>query len=129
MPGANVITAQGDLDTTEMLNIAKDDVLSWPRLVRRASEYSYPLPVLENMESVVRPFVSKSLEVNNTILGIFNDQLGLPQEMLLKLHPPNELSGCETRIIKNKATASTTRLATGSHTDFGTLVCGSHFSE
>ncbi|KAF8889449.1 hypothetical protein CPB84DRAFT_1785606 [Gymnopilus junonius] len=111
----------GELDTTEVLNIAKDDVLSWPQLVRRTSEHSYPLPVLSQMEHTVRPFVLKSLEVNNAIIDIFNDKLGLRKGKLMEMHLANELSGCEARILRNSATLSTMKLAIGSHTDFGSL--------
>jgi len=121
MPGANIISAEGELDTNELLNIAKDDALAWPQLVRRASNHSYPLPVLARMESTVRPFVLKSLEVNNTIIDIFNDKLGLRKGRLLEMHLAKELSGCEARIIRNGATKNTLKLALGSHTDFGSL--------
>jgi len=73
------------------------------------------------MASTIVPFVRKSLEVNNTILEIFNDKLGLPAGSLLKRHLMEEFSGSEARITKNGPTSNTTKVAIGSHTDFGSL--------
>jgi isopenicillin N synthase-like dioxygenase len=77
------------------------------------------------MDSAVRPFVRKSMEVNQTLMDILNDRLGLPPGSLAKLHTPEEHSGSEARCIK-KAPASAPehpdRAAIGAHTDFGSLV-------
>lgn len=73
------------------------------------------------MASIIVPFVRKSLEVNNTILEVFNDKLGLPVDSLLGRHLMEEFSGSETRISKSGPTTSTTKIAVGSHTDFGSL--------
>ena len=85
----------------------------------------YPPPVEECMDSAVRPFVRKSMEVNQTLMDILNDRLGLPSGCLAKLHTPEEHSGSEVRCIK-KTPASTPelpdRVAIGAHTDFGSLV-------
>ena len=85
----------------------------------------YPLPVEERMDSAVHPFVRKSMEVNQTLMDILNDRLGLPPECLAKLHTPEEHSGSEVRCIK-KTPPSTPeppdRVAIGAHTDFGSLV-------
>jgi hypothetical protein len=74
------------------------------------------------MAPTIVPFVRKSLEVNNTILEIFNDKLDLPAGSLLNRHLMEEFSGSEARITKNGPTTNTTRVAIGSHTDFGSLV-------
>ena len=74
------------------------------------------------MVSTIVPFVRQSLEVNNTILEIFNDKLGLPAGSLLERHQMEEFSGSEARITKNGPTTNTTKVAIGSHTDFGSLV-------
>ena len=77
------------------------------------------------MTTTVRPFVQKSLEVNQTILGIFNDKLGLPKGTLTDLHPPREHSGSEARLIKNPPMPHNIhKRAIGAHTDFGSLVSG-----
>lgn len=82
------------------------------------------------MASTIVPFVRQSLEVNNTILEIFNDKLGLPAGSLLERHLMEEFSGSEARITKNGPTTNTTKVAIGSHTDFGSLVIGhSHISQ
>ena len=105
----------------EFLNIAKDDALAWPKQARR----EYPETARRQMDSTVVPFVKRSLAINNTILEIFTDRLGLPSGSLLERHRMDELSGSETRIIRNGSTLSTTKQAIGSHTDFGSLVCSS----
>lgn len=76
------------------------------------------------MEGTIRPFIEKSLAVNNTLLDIFNDRLGLPQGTLAKKHLREEPSGSESRCIKNppKPAATESKTAIGAHTDFGSLV-------
>jgi len=117
--GASVVDATGQLGTAEFLNVAKDDALAWPKQARRA----YPPTVNARMSSTISPFVRKSLEINNAILDVFNDQLGLPAGTLLNLHRLEEFSGSEARITHSGPTLNTTKQGIGSHTDFGTLVC------
>ena len=62
------VDATGELDTVEFLNVSKDDALVWPEQAR--------CTVNARMVSTIVPFVRLSLEVNNTILGIFNDKIG-----------------------------------------------------
>jgi isopenicillin N synthase-like dioxygenase len=116
--GANAVDATGQPDTVEFINIAKDDALAWPKQARRA----YPSSVNAHMVETVTPFVKKSVEVNDTVLQIFNDRLGLPPDALKKRHSLAEYSGSETRVIKNPPSAHTpTKVAIGAHTDFGSL--------
>ncbi|KIL71141.1 hypothetical protein M378DRAFT_64952 [Amanita muscaria Koide BX008] len=115
--GANAVDAIGQLDTVECINIAKDDALAWPEVARR----EYPKVVNVHMKSSIAPFIRKSLEVNHTILDIFNQRLGLPPGELLRRHRMEEFSGSEARVIRNAASQDTHRPAIGSHTDFGTL--------
>ncbi|KAF8191254.1 hypothetical protein BJ912DRAFT_964681 [Pholiota molesta] len=115
--GANAVDATGQPDTADFLNVAKDDALAWPEVARR----TYPETANARMESTIGPFVRKSLEVNNLILEIFDEKLGLPTGTLLRQHKMEEFSGSETRVIRNKPTSSTTKQAIGSHTDFGSL--------
>lgn len=76
------------------------------------------------MESTIRPFVRKSVEVNLTLLDVLNDKLGLPTGTLRAKHPINQLSGSEARSIKSPPTEDTVndKLSIGGHTDFGSLV-------
>lgn len=74
------------------------------------------------MEGTVAPFIKKSLDVNDTLLNVFNDRLGLPPGTLAKKHPRDEWSGSESRVTKNPPTPGETKVAIGSHTDFGSLV-------
>ncbi|KAJ7213289.1 hypothetical protein C8J57DRAFT_1453960 [Mycena rebaudengoi] len=116
--GANAVDASGQPDTVEFINVAKDDALAWPQQARRA----YPFTVGAHMPTAVTPFVKKSIEVNNTLLQIFNDQLKLPPDALLKRHTMEDFSGSETRCIKNPPSPNAPfKIAIGAHTDFGTL--------
>jgi hypothetical protein len=80
------------------------------------------------MASTIVPFVRQSLEVNDTILEIFNDKLGLPAGSLLERHLMEEFSGSKARITRNGPTANTTEVAIGSHTDFRSLVINCLFT-
>ncbi|KAJ7452216.1 Clavaminate synthase-like protein [Mycena latifolia] len=113
--GTNAINASGMLDTVEFLNVAKDDALAWPAQVHR----SYPSTVDARMESTIAPFVTKSIAVNNTLLDVFNDKLGLPKGTLLRLHRQEEHSGCATRSTLSPPIAD--RQVISAHTDFGSL--------
>jgi len=111
------------MDTSEFINIAKDDALAWPKSARR----TYPAPVNARMESTIVPFVRKSLAVNATLMDVFNNRLGLPEGELEKKHAMVEFSGSEARCIKNPPKPqgmSEEQRAIGAHTDFGSLVCG-----
>lgn len=118
--GANATDTSGALDSVEFINVSKDDALAFPAMVHRR----YPPTVEERMDGAVRPFVRKSMEVNQTLMDILNDRLGLPPGCLAELHTPEEHSGSEARCIK-KTPASTPespdRAAIGAHTDFGSL--------
>jgi len=118
--GANATDETGALDTVEFINISKDDALAWPEMVHRA----YPSTVNARMESTIALFIRKSLEVNNTLLSIFNKKLGLPEGTLAKRHLLDEPSGSEARCIKNPPPTggfSEMKAALGAHTDFGSL--------
>ncbi|KAJ7055816.1 hypothetical protein C8F01DRAFT_1157781 [Mycena amicta] len=115
--GVNAIDASGiALDTAQFINVAKDDALAWPQRARR----SYPRTVDARMDSTIKPFVEKALAVNMTLIGVFNDKLGLPKGALAKLHPREEFSGSETRVLYSPP-AGKDKQAIGSHTDFGSL--------
>jgi len=117
--GASAVDAEGNPDTVEWMNVSKDDALSYPKPARR----TYPHTVNARMKSTITPFVQKSVDINDTILAIFNEKLGLPEGALDKLHTGSgEFSGCETRVIRNPAAGlAADRMAIGAHTDFGSL--------
>lgn len=122
--GANATDEYGNLDTVEFINVSKDDVLAYPDVAVR----TYPSTVNARMEGSIKPFVKKSLEVNNTTLAIFERKLGLPARALLDLHKLDEHSGSEARTIKNPppsslpgSVAEKEKAAIGAHTDFGSL--------
>ncbi|KAI6008603.1 hypothetical protein EDC04DRAFT_2964511 [Pisolithus marmoratus] len=107
-------------DMVKFWNIAKDDVLAFPDVVHR----TYPPMVTPVIPSIVRPFVCKSLKVNNTILWIFTQQLGLPKGTLEELHSHGLPSGSEARVTRGplmpgKDTADCPTI--GAHTNFGSL--------
>lgn len=79
------------------------------------------------MQSTIQPFVHKALDVNNTLLGIFNEKLELPLNTLGRFHTIEEPSGSEARVIKRGAnnredTLDEAAASIGAHTDFGSLV-------
>ncbi|KAF8838707.1 Clavaminate synthase-like protein, partial [Paxillus ammoniavirescens] len=118
--GSNAVDANGTLDAAEFITISKDDALAFPRVIN----VTYPPPTTAAIPTAVAPFVRKGLDVNYTVLRIFNEKLGLPEGTLDRLHDPEEHSGSEARVVRtppipekdaaNKATL-------GSHTDFGSL--------
>ncbi|KAI0368382.1 Clavaminate synthase-like protein [Pilatotrama ljubarskyi] len=104
-PGATVTDETGALDTVEFINIAKDDALAWPAVARR----TYP---------------SSSIAVNDTLLDIFNELLGLAEGTLAEMHKLNEFSGSEARVIKSPPRPQDideVKAALAAHTDFGSL--------
>ncbi|KAN0073675.1 hypothetical protein V8E55_012152 [Tylopilus felleus] len=116
----NIFRIISQLDAAEFINVSKDDALAFPNVVHR----TYPAPTTAAIPMAVAPFVHKSLEINNTLLRIFNDKLGLPEGTLQRLHSPEEHSGSEARVIRvppisGKALADKATL--GAHTDFGSL--------
>ncbi|KAK0207267.1 hypothetical protein IW262DRAFT_664000 [Armillaria fumosa] len=115
--GSSVVDASGQPDTTEYINVSKDDALAYPNVAHR----TYPSPVNERMESTITPFVTKSVQVNDAILEILNDKLELPRGTLTKLHRKDEYSGSEARVTKNPPGCAPDRMAIGAHTDFGSL--------
>jgi isopenicillin N synthase-like dioxygenase len=83
----------------------------------------YPSTVNARMDNTIRPFIQKSLDVNYTLMGVFNEKLGLPEGSLRERHPIEEFSGSESRCIKNPPSPhNPTKVAIGAHTDFGSLV-------
>ncbi len=87
------------------------------------------------MESTIKPFAAKSLEVTNTMLANFERLLGLPEGAFAERHKMLENSGSETRCIKNPAKRRPSpeavsyrptvedeeKAALGAHTDFGSI--------
>jgi len=122
--GANAVDATGTRDTIEFINVAKDDALAWPAQARRA----YPSTVNARMASTITPFIRKSLEVNNTLLELFNEKLGLPKGALAERHSMEEHSGSEARITKSPPSPFEIKMAIGAHTDFGSLVSRTIYS-
>ncbi|KAF8989891.1 Clavaminate synthase-like protein [Cyathus striatus] len=106
--GANAVVATGHKDTVEFINIAKDDALSYPKI----PHCTYPDPAESKMTSVIGPFIKKSLGVNNKLLEVLNDRLGLPASTLLQQHARDKHSST------NPPEA---RQALGNHTYFGSL--------
>lgn len=95
--GANATDETGKPDMVEFINVAKDDALAWPKVARR----SYPSATEARMESTIVPFVKQSLAVNNTLMDVFNERLGLPEGTLAERHDLKEFSGSEARCIKS----------------------------
>ncbi|EMD41162.1 hypothetical protein CERSUDRAFT_121703, partial [Gelatoporia subvermispora B] len=118
--GASATDEYGNLDTVEFINVSKDDALAWPRKVHRV----YPSTVNAKMDTVVKPFVQKSVDVNTTLVRVLEDKLGLPDGALTQRHTIDEPSGSEARVIKSpphQGAISEEKVAIGAHTDFGSL--------
>ncbi|KAJ7200513.1 Clavaminate synthase-like protein [Mycena pura] len=113
--GTYAIDAVGTVDTAQFINVAKDDALAWPAQAHRA----YPSAVNARMERTIKPFVEKSLAVNDTLLDVLNDKLGLPKGTLARLHPREDYSGSETRVLYSPPIVG--RQVLSAHTDFGSL--------
>ena len=121
--GSSAADERGTADNVEYMNIAKDDALAFPSVVKS----TYPSTVKAEMERTITPFVRKSLEVNNTFISVFERKLGMPKGGLLKYHPMHELSGSEARVIKSPPRSADIlsrepeKISLRAHTDFGTL--------
>ncbi|KAI0049475.1 Clavaminate synthase-like protein [Auriscalpium vulgare] len=117
--GSSAVDQHGTPDACEFINVARDDALAWPTPARR----TYPATVNARMESAVRPFTLKSIEIAYVCFGIFDQKLGLPDGTLARLHPLDEHSGSESRCIKvpGNLPYSADKATLGSHTDFGSL--------
>lgn len=76
------------------------------------------------MVEVVRPFILKASSINDTLMNVFNNELGLPEGALGIRHSSAAPSGSEARTIKRPATVtkeSQEEVAIGGHTDFGSI--------
>ena len=79
------------------------------------------------MESTIKPFVKKSLEVTNTHYSIFEEKLGLPAGSILRYHTDEAHSGSEARVIRSpphpadELARDPQKVSLRAHTDFGSL--------
>ncbi|RPD55162.1 Clavaminate synthase-like protein [Lentinus tigrinus ALCF2SS1-6] len=115
--GTQAIDAKGTRDTTEFLNISQDDALAWPEVIHR----TYPDVVIAHMTSTIRPFIEKSLAVNDTLLAVLNSKLGLPRGTLASFHKPEDPSSSLSRCIRAPPCAPNEKLFIPAHTDYGSL--------
>jgi hypothetical protein len=79
------------------------------------------------MESTIKPFVEKAFAVNDTLMAVLNDRLGLPKGTLSQRHTPGEPgrpSFCEARCIRTppRPDIQSDKATLGAHTDFGSMV-------
>ncbi|KAH9912908.1 Clavaminate synthase-like protein [Epithele typhae] len=109
---------KGTRDVPEFVNIFKDDALAWPAVARRM----YPSVVNALMQSTITPFVKKSLAINNRIIGVLKDKLGLPGGTLASLHKVEGFSGCIARFLRAPPYLGPEKTFLTAHTDFGTLL-------
>ncbi|VDC01153.1 unnamed protein product [Peniophora sp. CBMAI 1063] len=117
--GSTATDSSGAPDFVEFINISRDDALSYPTPTHR----TYPSTVNARMQVTIRPFIEKSNEVNDTLIDVLNDRLGLPKGELARRHDVREKSGSEGRAIRNPPNMAYTaeKAVLGSHTDFGSL--------
>ncbi|KAJ3986099.1 Clavaminate synthase-like protein [Lentinula detonsa] len=116
---SNYKTISFDLSEIELVNIAKDDVIAWPKQVR--SRCVYPSNIYERMDSTIAPFVRKSTKISEKILNVFDSKLGLPEGFLNRLHSAQEPSASEARTIKVPKNLPAGKLIFEAHTDSGSL--------
>ena len=109
----------GTRDVAEFINVSKDDVLAWPAVIHR----TYPATVYARMESTLKPFVEKSLAINNLLFDVLNDRLGLPKGTLAAFHKAGEHSRSLARVIRAPPYLRPEGKAfVNPHTDYGSLV-------
>ncbi|CAA7263546.1 unnamed protein product [Cyclocybe aegerita] len=111
-----------DLFSTTSVDLKMDYTLAWSD--REQARPAYPSTVRANarMESTIGPFVRKSLEINNLLVEIFNEKLGLPPGVLMDQHKMEEFSGSETRITRNPPTTNVAKQAISGYFPFFTTV-------
>uniref|UniRef100_A0A8H8CK73 Fe2OG dioxygenase domain-containing protein n=1 Tax=Psilocybe cubensis TaxID=181762 RepID=A0A8H8CK73_PSICU len=115
--GKKYVDAEGSLDASEYINVAKDDAMAYPRIVHR----DYPAPVNRYMQDTIIPFVQTCIEQSKVVMRVFENKLGLPLGTLMALHDPGKTCISEARCIKVAATPKGTKIALGQHTDYGSL--------
>ena len=114
-----MIDEKGTRDTTESMDVSQDDVLAYPTKVHQA----YPATIGAGIDSTVKPFVTKSMDINFQLLSIMDEKLGLPKGTLAAFCKPEEHSGSTLRLIRNPpAITPSAQTFVGAHTDFGALV-------
>ncbi|KAI0048074.1 Clavaminate synthase-like protein [Auriscalpium vulgare] len=114
--GSYMADHEGTPDTSEFINVARDDALGWPTVRHR----TYPSTVNARMESTVRPFIRKAVDVTTVLFGVFDKKLGLPEGTFASLHAPDQETTSESRCIRSLQT-SPGKAALAPHTDFGSL--------
>ncbi|KAL5485864.1 hypothetical protein ACEPAI_6906 [Sanghuangporus weigelae] len=123
--GSQATNEYGSPDNVEYLNISREDAFAYPNVVN----HTYPLVVNARMESIIIPFVRKSIEVLSTILSVFEKKLGLSKGTLLDLQTQMDRAGSdEVRCIRSPpkfadigGPIDKDKVFNGAHTDFGTL--------
>ncbi|ORY79744.1 Clavaminate synthase-like protein [Leucosporidium creatinivorum] len=125
--GSTNVDKEGNTDTAYFINVAKDDALHFPTVRQR----TYPQPCMDNMETYTR-FTRTADEVLQTLMDALEGPLGLPSGTFRKLHPDDQLSGSETRVIRKPAEGEqgfvvegkkggVQGASIGAHTDFGSF--------
>ena len=119
---ANATDVDSSKDTTELLNVAQDDVLARPKVVHR----TYPPTADARTECTIISFIKKSVVLNQTFMNIFNAKLGLLVGSLARHHRAEEPSGSEARCIKGWRILSSwhqkVKVDIGAYTNSGSLV-------
>lgn len=99
--------------------------MAWPKIIHR----EYPSTVIARMSSI-RKFIEDSDAVLRNLLGIMSEYLGLPASALGERHIFENHSGSECRVIRNPPKKfSGDKVSLGAHTDFGSLVRSSSFTQ
>ncbi|KAH9918546.1 Clavaminate synthase-like protein [Epithele typhae] len=108
---------KGTRDVPEFVNISKDDALACSAVARR----TYPSAITPDGVHH-HAFVKKSLAINNRLIGVLNDKLGLAAGALASVHKVEEFSGCMARFLRAPPYLGPEKTFLTAHTDFGSFL-------
>lgn len=122
--GTDNVDEAGSVDTNEQFNIGADDILAGLSENGGLHGHGYPRPIVDAADALSR-FTREATAVCYTLLARFERALCLPDGALKRLHEQgaDNRSPTKARVIRNPPQDDGSRLALGSHTDFGSIVC------
>ncbi|EJT98998.1 Clavaminate synthase-like protein [Dacryopinax primogenitus] len=113
--GKSIMDAKGTRDKHECFNLKKDDI------VGNTEPLDSPQLIKDNRD-LFRSYALNAQSIIILMLGIFNDQLGLPAGTLQNLHRLKAESGDHVRFLTAPPQPPEERgVNAGAHTDFGSL--------
>lgn len=110
--GSTNVDAKGNVDTVQFINVSKHDALYYPEVKMR----TYPSAVNERMDTV-RAFIQQSDDVLQNLMEALETKIGLEKGTFRALHPPDRLSGSESRCIMKPSAGESRYLPEGKGED------------